>query len=129
VAPSSILHQELARLRKLHAKPRRWALNILCLGFILFYFVIGGLNLKLAERFALADGMSLSSIVAEYLDGVDVRKTYSGLAVKARERVATAFLFSGAGLITICLYLSFLHSSKRQRLLLDALEKSNLESD
>jgi len=65
----------------------------------IFLFVIGILNLHLASKIGINEGHSLWVLLQSWNEGISFNQQYSGVYLKAMERLETAFLDFGLSLI------------------------------
>lgn len=65
----------------------------------IFCFIMGALNLHVAARIGRYSGHDLGSLFHSWFKGVEVDKQYTGLYLKAMDRLTTALLGFGTGFI------------------------------
>ena len=78
----------------------------------IFLFVVGILNLYLAFKIGSNEGYSLWTLFQSWIEGINVNKQYSGLYLKAMERLGTALLQFGFSLILSIMVYGY-HKTRR----------------
>ena len=92
--------------------------NWIFIGAPILFFVIGILNLKLASVIGSKNGYDLNMLFHDWIQGVDVNKQYSGIYLKAMERLTTALLqFGGALIFTVAVYANQILIKRNKRIL------------
>jgi hypothetical protein len=115
----------LKQYETLHGKIANWI--FICAPIL--FFVVGILNLKLASIIGNKNGYTLNILFHDWIQGVDVNKQYSGIYLKAMERLTTALLqFGGAIILTAALYTNQI-LKKRNKRILDTLRHNGLIND
>jgi hypothetical protein len=92
----------------------------------IFLVVIGCLNLWLASKIGNSNGQSLSYLFQSWIEGINVNQQYSGLYLKALERLETALFQFGLALIFIILSYGYHRRRKMEIRILEALRQTGL---
>lgn len=93
-----ITEEDIRYLRKLE-KPTNTFLMRWLPPIAMVLLIAGGIvNQWLAVRFAAIDGLSFTTFLQQWFNGIDVHKLYSGVYLKALERWDTALLQFGLAL-------------------------------
>lgn len=87
----------------------------------IFFLIMGGLNLKLASNFGNNAGYSLGDLINTWSAGIDLHKNYSGLYLKALERLQTSLTDFAFSIILTILPFGFNKMKKRNKRILDTL--------
>ena len=67
----------------------------------IFLVVVGSLNLWLASKIGSSNGYNLDFLFQSWIEGINVNQQYSGLNLKAMERLETALFQFGLAIIFI----------------------------
>ena len=115
-----ITEKDIKGLKFLNTKFAKVFFYIL-LFFPIFSLIIGGLNLYLASMFGENAGFSIGNLFKSWIEGIDIHKQYSGLYIKALERLQASlsnFIFS---IFLFCLPVLFIKVKKRNERFLNSL--------
>ncbi len=87
------------------------------------------LNLKLASDIGNKDGYNLSQLFQSWVQGVNVSKQYSGIYLKALERLTTALLQFGVAIILFVAVYTYQAIRKRNMRILEKLRHHGVISN
>ena len=92
----------------------------------IFLFVVGILNLHLASKIGSNEGYSLWALFQSWIEGINVNKQYSGLYLKAMERLETALLQFGLSLILSIMAYDYHKMRKMNARILETLKHTGV---
>jgi hypothetical protein len=83
------------------------------------FFLGGGiLNLYIASRIGSYEGYNLMNLFRDWINGIDVKATYSGLYLKAMERLTTALMeIGGSFIFLIFTYVHYQRKKMNERII------------
>ena len=85
----------LSRYQTRSGKIANWAIVIAPI----FFLIVAFLNLYAASKIGSYEGFNLTQLFISWIEGIDVKAQYSGIDLKAMERLTTALLQIGFALI------------------------------
>jgi hypothetical protein len=90
----------------------------------IFFLIVAFFNLYAASKIGSYEGFNLTQLFKSWIEGIDVRVQYSGIYLKAMERLTTALLQIGFALILSLFAYSYNKRKKMDERILEALKNS-----
>jgi hypothetical protein len=90
----------------------------------IFVLVAAIINLHNASRIASYEGYNLMHLFKGWINGIDVKATYSGLYLKAMERLTTALMEIGYSLILSIFAYGYHKRKKMDERIIETLKNS-----
>ena len=109
----------LSRYQSLSGKIVNWAILLAPI----FLLIVAFLNLYAASKIGSYEGFNLTQLFISWLEGIDVEAQYSGMYLKAMERLMTALLQIGSALLFSIFAYSYRNRKKMDERILEALSK------
>ena len=90
----------------------------------IFFLIVAFLNLYAASKIGSYEGFNLIQLFISWIEGIDIKAQYSGMYLKAMERLTTGLLQIGFALI-FSIFAYFYHNRKKlDERILESLKNS-----
>ena len=86
----SITQKDIKILRRMSSTSSRSVVFISISLMIIFFLILAAINFRLCQRFALADGLTVSEVFSQWLEGISPSELYSGKLLLAIQRLQAA---------------------------------------
>ena len=100
--------------------------SIALIALPILLIIVGVLNLYIASRYGSNVKVDLFQLIQNWFEGIDVTKQYTGMYLKAMERLETAFLDFGLALILAPLSYGFHKIRKMYSRILKSLTNNGI---
>jgi len=120
-----ITENDIKELR-LHKTRSGKICNWIFIIFPIFLSLIGFLNLYIASRIGNKIGYNFLTLFQSWLKGVDMRSQYSGIYIKAMERLSTSLLQFGVAFIVLIFAYGYQKRCKMNQRIYETLKQNGL---